>query len=749
MSFLPVSVLDDVAKLDDPKLKSTTASPRRSTINSVPVPSVLPSTSRQNRLSKGERRISFGSALHRATTPSEQSAVETKSEDNAGSSKNIDLAKFTISENVATKGTRSTDMQFEEDENIDFSELLGPARGTTRKEVISLKHNMTTAIEKLGSISEESNSNFSQEIHLLTNIIEDEQQIYESVFREIIRQVSINMVERGQVLEEIRNRYSAMFSRIPKLIKSMNTEVVALRRMNKRLGSELIRARDGMVYLSGQIEQFRNQDMEKLADGKHIQGDDTNSGSTLLQDHVEEIMKEYRQLYKMQRSRLEKSIQHLEREKQVWVSAATKLAIRVGQEYGISDVAVLNKLESCRVRAVNHLIQLISTSFRDDLNLLTNCIAEWKNRMVELARQIETEDIRIVNSLSGLAREMNGLLTIIGSADKDEMEVNPDEEIISSFHNLTIHDVKVLANTLHEWMETLNSIAVRYTSYREQPLIDELSNLKKLAETFTTQGSSLLERGQKHTNGQDFGVLSDNLNILKSDIDHWMWKLNVRMSGEDGAANYVIGLQNQLEDRYTYFSGRDSEKPLHPIEKNTLKDQLKSWTSQIKLVSAILSSSTAGEQQRIPGVAENWITKLSEQVNIDMEILNEENAKLHQSMVGWMVTLLVDIGQNLPHDNNEGELKNIVEELTEYTERLIQDAGDIEAIADDKQDLRVAIRSYCHSWGETAQRLLLIAGSISKTAKEHPELNPTEQTRLAMESCSVESQTGTGAVQEK
>lgn len=57
------------------------------------------------------------------------------------------------------------------------------------------------------------------QLHNLLEIIKQEQDIYNIVFHEVIRQVTIECKERGEVLSKLRERYANLLSRVPREIK--------------------------------------------------------------------------------------------------------------------------------------------------------------------------------------------------------------------------------------------------------------------------------------------------------------------------------------------------------------------------------------------------------------------------------------------------------------------------------------------------------------------------------------------------
>ncbi|RKO84325.1 hypothetical protein BDK51DRAFT_37820, partial [Blyttiomyces helicus] len=132
-------------------------------------------------------------------------------------------------------------------------------RPTTRKEVALLKQTMIALLKEIGADMDE---DYPTEMHALLVLIEEEQKIYDAVFSEIIRQVTVNMIERGEVIAEIRKRYANMFSKIPKHVRHLHTELVAQRKLNRRLSEELLRSKETVADLLKELEIVRKHDGE-------------------------------------------------------------------------------------------------------------------------------------------------------------------------------------------------------------------------------------------------------------------------------------------------------------------------------------------------------------------------------------------------------------------------------------------------------------------------------------------------------
>lgn len=56
-------------------------------------------------------------------------------------------------------------------------------------------------------------------MHKLLDLVQKEQTIYNVVFHELIRQVSIHCVERGELLADLRRRYANLLDRIPRQVR--------------------------------------------------------------------------------------------------------------------------------------------------------------------------------------------------------------------------------------------------------------------------------------------------------------------------------------------------------------------------------------------------------------------------------------------------------------------------------------------------------------------------------------------------
>ncbi|KAI9203094.1 uncharacterized protein BJ171DRAFT_558937 [Polychytrium aggregatum] len=538
----------------------------------------------------------------------------------------------------------------------------------------------------LKEIGADIDQEYPTEMHAFLSVIQEEQKIYDAVFQELIRQVSVNMMERGEVLAEIRRRYSTMFMRIPKHVRQLHTELVAHRKLNRRLSEELIRSKETVADLMKELDLVRKHDAEVT---KQAQDAQEKLVVVLSQsDNTDEILEEYHRLYRMQRTRLEDAVRLIEQEKRIWVDAATSLALRIGQDHGVTELMALQKHENSRLRATNHMIVIISDTNDHEINTIASKVDEWRDKLVSLSQNVVEEDQRNVETLARMQRDMSMVLKNL-NANEPMDAIESDHPLLKVFH---LYDAKNLSECLKKWVDQISLVAVRFTSDRDLVFQEDIVKIRKLTETWIDCGLKLLKRNERNTNGKDYIPLTETLQRVHHEIDEWLVKIDMRISGEDGIAAQVISLQNQLEDRYTTYSARDPEKPLPSSERIQLKESLNQWIEHIGTIIELISNTAEKEQQKIPLHVENWLSRVLDQLNTDTDIRNEENVKIHTSMISWMVHLLVKGGREKPSESWDYEFHQLNQELIAFNMNLTKDSADIEMVSVDRKPLRALVR---------------------------------------------------------
>lgn len=214
-------------------------------------------------------------------------------------------------------------------------------RDKSRKETQKLKLTMESLSQKLYK-KYKPRVNFKAtdaDFTEFMDIIEEENKINSTVFQELINQISGHMVERGEVLTMIRDRYQSLFHRIPKMIKDIFERSVRNESICARFELEIKNYKDFLFKLIkgiDGIQQFDRTTMTGIGDYHETL---IYLKEFLEQENLRE--KEEYHIYKFQRDKLEESLKVSERDKKIWLETSHKLASRVAQ---LKDVPLFEKI---------------------------------------------------------------------------------------------------------------------------------------------------------------------------------------------------------------------------------------------------------------------------------------------------------------------------------------------------------------------------------------------------------------------
>jgi uncharacterized membrane protein YgaE (UPF0421/DUF939 family) len=419
------------------------------------------------------------------------------------------------------------------------AESSGLLLATSRKEVAAMKTAMRELLEDLKSDDKVA----STEMDEFVRIIVEENKIYDHVFQEMIRQVTVNMIERGELLLEIRNRYAAMFQKIPGRILDMHSELIAQRKLNRRLSEELNRSHLQVKELIEKLKSVHHRDQLSKSQAREAQ--QKLAYITNVADHAEQSMEAFHNLYRMQRTRLEKSIQQVEKENRLWVQACIYLITRVGEKEGSNHLIDLQKTEQHRLRLCLHVSTIISDINCNDMHGIEAKILEWREKMIKISRVIVQEDHKNVQDLSKIQKQMKAVLKSIESN-----EPNNDIEL---FHNLLIQlnilDAESLKEQFQHWNQELIQVTSRFTSGSDVSVCEDIAASRRQTQNWIDIAQRVMRRNRESNSGKEYESFEDKLEELKSEIYDWAGKLEARVTGEDGIVNFVSNIQGILEDR--------------------------------------------------------------------------------------------------------------------------------------------------------------------------------------------------------
>uniref|UniRef100_A0A8C8RC96 Axonemal dynein light chain domain containing 1 n=1 Tax=Pelusios castaneus TaxID=367368 RepID=A0A8C8RC96_9SAUR len=286
--------------------------------------------------------------------------------------------------------------------------LFPSMKPSGRLEVIQLMNVMDSMLQKAGVDDEQIGITGPSQLHNVLEVLKTEQNIYNIVFHELIRQVSVDCAERGELLSKLRQRYVSLLDRIPQQMRNLYKEMMAQQVMDRHITEELYNFKESVGQLTSELCEVREHDFRvtREAERAHEELADAVRDAELNANLVEE----YRELYELQRARLEAQLLQLSEEKEIWSSAAYDLALKVIERNQLTLARRLYVSEKAWNKVIKHFIVLLAskdTADLSDLQEMTEQFRELLGRIgveVDHAENSSREKLRIVQN--GLTKWM-------------------------------------------------------------------------------------------------------------------------------------------------------------------------------------------------------------------------------------------------------------------------------------------------------------------------------------------------------
>lgn len=264
--------------------------------------------------------------------------------------------------------------------------LLFPSmKPNKRVEVIQLNDVMDIMLERACIENQEYRG--PTKMHDLLHILKKEQTIYNTVFHELIRQVSVDCADRGELLSKIRERYVQMLDQIAREMIDFYKDLVTQRMMDQRILEELYNFKNVIEELTRELCLVREHDIKltKEAEKAH-----KNLAQALLEaEKNAKLVEEYHDLYTLQRGRMENDIKQLMEERDIWSSATYELALKVIERNRVILAKKLYLNEKAWNKYTKHFIILLSTKDTADLSVLQKLTQKWRNSMDKFKDEVE------------------------------------------------------------------------------------------------------------------------------------------------------------------------------------------------------------------------------------------------------------------------------------------------------------------------------------------------------------------------
>lgn len=296
--------------------------------------------------------------------------------------------------------------------NHDHHMTIFPSmRPAGRHEVMALKHTMDAMLEQAGVSRMQSDSDFNgpTNMHNLLELVQKEQDIYNIVFHELIRQVSVHCAERGELLAELRMRYSNLLDRIPRQVKDLHNEVIAQRALDRQLTSELKKFKATITSLTQELAEVKEHDytIAELADNAQ----DELANAIAESQRNSRTLSEYHELYELQRKRLEAQVATVNQERNLWQQSAYDLAYKVAEEQNLHSVRKLQLCEKSWVKLTTRFSLVLSSKETQQLNDVQYKVMMWKDMIMDFATSLEDMEHKIRKKLQMVQQKLQNWIT--------------------------------------------------------------------------------------------------------------------------------------------------------------------------------------------------------------------------------------------------------------------------------------------------------------------------------------------------
>ncbi|KAI0239999.1 Axonemal dynein light chain domain-containing protein 1 [Lamellibrachia satsuma] len=278
---------------------------------------------------------------------------------------------------------------------------------TTRFEVLQLRKTMFEMLDKIGIDDEFEEVKGPTQMHSLLELMKKEQNIYNIIFHELIRQVSVHCIERGALLAEVRDRYSRLLNRVPRQIKGLHEEVLAQRALDRRLTEELLRFKTTISFLTSELTEVKEHDREVTIQANQAL-DDLKTALGESQRNAA-LLAEYHDLYELQRQRLERQVGILSSEKELWSTAAYSLALKVTEEHSLNTAKRLHVSEKAWAKLANHFTVLLSDRDTEVLIKLQSYTDTFRDILDTFSQKAMQHERSVREKLTNVMGEMHGV----------------------------------------------------------------------------------------------------------------------------------------------------------------------------------------------------------------------------------------------------------------------------------------------------------------------------------------------------
>ncbi|KAM9848871.1 axonemal dynein light chain domain-containing protein 1 [Aulostomus maculatus] len=523
-------------------------------------------------------------------------------------------------------------------------------RPSGRMEVLQLLRTMDTMLEKAGVDQQSEELTELSQMEGLLEVVHTEQNIYNVVFHELIRQVSVGCAERGQLLSKLRQRYQSLLERIPRRLKALHTEVMAQRALDRRLTEEIHRIKTSIQQLSTELSKIRDQEAYISHQAEHAHQelaealDHTNSELVVIEG--------YHELYELQRGRLEAQLLQMTEEKDLWSHLTFCLALKVISTKKLRLVSQLHISEQSWFHTAEHCSIYITSKDTEDMNIIMELTDSWKDQLTALTSHLRKTEHAQCEQIGVVQQGITKWLKFCTTQNKSP-EPKYEKASLGEIHA-----------DLKQWSDML---AQQCELYQGEELLgwrQTLAHHGQIQEQWLVRSRKLFRRHPDPDGNSPGG--QQVLRELDQVISEHHKQLDTHISGESGIHRDLLLLLELLESWVTKLRAAVDLPAMMP-ESDWLKleNSLHTWLSLAEQVLQKVSSvqgenqndknsaSLYTETEKLFDQVQEFIRNLSTFTDCESQRLTEEISSIHMAQAHWMLDLLLLMVPD--HSENQGQ----------------------------------------------------------------------------------------------
>ncbi|XP_052445295.1 axonemal dynein light chain domain-containing protein 1 [Carassius gibelio] len=646
-----------------------------------------------------------------------------------------------------------------------------------RLEVVQLMKVMDKMLEKAGVNQEFQELTELSQIENLLELVQIEQNIYNIVFHELIRQVSVECAERGQLLAKIRERYVALLDRIPRQVKGLHTETLAQKALDRRLTEEIIHFKSSIAKLNLELSAMKEHD-ENVSKEAEKAKEELAKALEESQRNAN-IVAEYHELYELQRRRLEGQMSQLYEERDLWRKATYSLAVKIIKINKLHLVRRLHINEQTWAKTADHFTVLLTAKDSEDVSHIMELTDQWKDKLttfMENLREAESKQRKTIECVRANIAKWHKFY--------EDKSRNPSTNVDKSSEDELSQDLK-------QWSKVLTQQCERYGGVDLVSGQETLEMLTNLQESWIEICLQLFRRHPDPDGGPPKG--QEAMRELAKAITELQNQLGIRISGESGIHATLMQLIENMEfwsRRLKSLSGLPEEQTLGDWLKleGTLGNLMNLSKEALQLVDSTQSERDRVKKKPHTKIEMDDVLKAMKEFRFSQENffncenlrLHEEVTSLHTKLIRWMVDLLllmvpvqepnlptpelntiVDVSvQKLEEDarNLSGKLDYFSKYITSSCQAIVEEAIRKSSTQNDTENelyQLAKLQKECGEWVEACRILLSdVKGSpvdlqlSGKIVPQPLEQQPEEPTKEDEEEpLTIEDATGPYSIQ--